>query len=178
MTLDEALQNLRSDCPREIREMQTLIDIEHIDFEGNEKTGYLVMDKQLEADLRNVFSLALEIEFPIHSIIPISDERFNWDDDTSLIANNTSGFNYRPIVGKPGVLSNHARGQAIDINPVQNPYIKGDIVLPPEGVHDPEKPGTLFAGHRMVDRFRELGWNWGGEWTSPVDYQHFEKPLN
>jgi peptidoglycan L-alanyl-D-glutamate endopeptidase CwlK len=127
-----------------------------------------------------VFALALQEHFPIYSVIPVSDKRFRkdgrWDDELSMEANNTSAFNYREITGG-GRLSNHAYGRAIDINTFQNPYIKNGIVLPHGAKYDPSVAGTLTADHPIVRAFLQLGWVWGGNWTSPKDYQHFEKPL-
>ena len=72
----------------------------------------------------------------------------------------------------------HSYGYAIDINPVQNPYIKGKIVLPEGAVYDPAKPGTLAASGPVVKCFQGLGWEWGGNWKSLKDYQHFQKVLD
>jgi hypothetical protein len=91
-------------------------------------------------------------------------------------ANNTSAFNFRFKTGSRTELSKHAGGRAIDINPVQNPYIKGELVLPKSSEYDPEAEGTLCEDHPVVRTFLKLGWEWGGNWTSRKDYQHFEKP--
>jgi hypothetical protein len=90
-------------------------------------------------------------------------------------ADNTSAFNYREVTGG-GRLSNHAYGRAIDINTFENPYVKGDIVLPNGSHYDPKVAGTFDADSVIVREFLRLGWAWGGNWTSPRDYQHFEKP--
>ncbi len=71
--------------------------------------------------------------------------------------NNTSAFNYRVITGGTS-LSKHAYGRAIDINPVENPYIKGATTLPPGSVYDPNAGGTLTADHPNVLTFARLGW--------------------
>jgi len=67
-------------------------------------------------------------------------------------------------VGK-SKLSYHSWGRAIDINPVQNPYIRGEVVLPPGAVRDAERPGTLLADGAVVAAFESRGWTWGGRWT-------------
>ncbi len=93
-----------------------------------------------------------------------------------MLLNNTSAFNYRCAAGSKK-LSMHAYGFAIDINPVQNPYIKGKVVLPPGAVYDIRKSGTLAYNSPVVKTFIRLGWTWGGNWKSLKDYQHFEKVL-
>lgn len=173
MTFEEAMEGVSPDCPREIFEKQRLMNVSYLGYDGKPHIGQIVMDERHEEDLQRVFELSKEVGFPIFSAIPIS--KFNWDDDTSLLANNTAGFNYREMVGGSGKISNHALGWAIDFNPVQNPYIKGEVVLPPEGTYNPEVAGTFTENHPLVLRFKELGWTWGGEWSSLKDYQHFEK---
>lgn len=172
---------LRKGGPPEIKARQRLIDLLYYSFDGKVHQGQLVIEERLAEDIREVFRAALENKFPINSVIPISSDRFfkdgKWNnDDQSMLANNTSAFNYRLATGGKS-LSRHAYGFAIDINPVQNPYIKGKTILPPGAVYDKTKPGTLTLGSPVVKTFIRLGWTWGGEWKSLKDYQHFEKSL-
>ena len=176
ISLSEAL---KKDSPPELKVRQRLVDVLYYSFDGKIHKGQLVIDVGLVADIRKAFRVALENKFPITSVIPISSDRFfkdgKWnDDDQSMLANNTSAFNYRTATGGKS-LSKHAYGFAIDINPVQNPYIKGNIVLPPNAVYDTAKPGTLSFNSPVVKTFIRLGWTWGGNWKSLKDYQHFEK---
>ncbi|MDD5109388.1 MAG: M15 family metallopeptidase [Candidatus Omnitrophica bacterium] len=180
ITLSEAL---RKYAPPEFKEKQGLVEVLYYSFDGKIHQGQLVIDKRLIKDIREVFRIALANKFPITSVIPISSSRFlkngKWnDDDQSMLANNTSAFNYRKVTGGKS-LSRHAYGFAVDINPAQNPYIKGGIVLPPNAVYDIRKPGTLSRDSVVVKSFIRLGWTWGGNWKSLKDYQHFEKvPVN
>lgn len=178
ISLNEAL---RKEAPPDFKAKQRLVDVLYYSFDGKIHKGQLVMDERLVGDIREVFRVALENKFPINSVIPISDDRFfkngKWnEDDLSMLANNTSGFNYRKVTGGKS-LSRHAYGFAIDINPVQNPYIKGSIVLPADAVYDVNKPGALTPDCPVVKTFIGLGWEWGGSWKSLKDYQHFEKDL-
>lgn len=179
MTLSEAL---RKDAPPEFKKRQKLLDLRYYSFDGKIHQGQIVIDERLAADIEEVFRVAREIKFPIQSVIPISHDRFfkdgKWnEDELSMLSNNTSAFNYRTVTGGKS-LSRHAYGFSIDINPVQNPYIKGDIVLPPGAVYDTRKPGTLSEDSPIVKTFTRLGWTWGGRWKSLKDYQHFEKVLS
>ena len=179
MTDKEAFEGLDPRCPEDIRQRQKVIQLKYYSADGKIHQGQLVIDQELVEDIEKVFALALKEHFPIYSVIPISDQRFRkegrWDDELSMEANNTSSFNYREITGG-GRLSNHAYGRAIDINTFLNPYIKNGIVLPHGAKYDPTVDGTFTAGHPIVQTFLKLGWTWGGNWTSPRDYQHFEKP--
>lgn len=178
MTFEEAT---RKDAPPELKEKQEIVSVLYYSFDGKVHKGQVVIDKRLAGDIREVFQIALREKFPVTSVIPISHDRFfkdgKWNDDNlSMLANNTSAFNYRTMTGSKA-LSKHAYGFAIDINPVQNPYIKGDVILPPGAVYDIHKPGTLTADGPIVKAFLRLGWEWGGNWKTLKDYQHFEKVL-
>lgn len=177
---EEAFEGLDANCPEEIRKRQKIVKLKYYSFDGKIHQGQLVIDKSLVSDIKKVFKTALDEKFPIYSVIPVSNPNFRkngrWDDALSMIANNTSGFNYREKTGG-GSLSNHAYGWAIDINTVQNLYIKGSLVLPPNGKYEPSTVGTLTANHPITKKFSELGWGWGGTWTTRQDYQHFEKVL-
>jgi hypothetical protein len=179
MTEKEAFEGLDPKCPEEIRKRQKVIKLKYYSSDNQIHQGQLVIDDELKNDIKKVFALALKQRIPIYSVIPISDKRFRkdgrWDDELSMEANNTSAFNYREVTGG-GRLSNHAYGRAIDINPFLNPYIKEGLVLPDGAKYDPSIAGTVTSDHPLVRAFLQLGWAWGGDWTSPKDYQHFEKP--
>jgi hypothetical protein len=178
ITLSEAL---RKPAPSEFKTRQRMVEVLYYSFDGKVHKGQIVIDERFVGDIKEVFRVAFENRFPITSVIPISHDRFynngEWNgDDQSMFCNNTSAFNYRTVTGGK-CLSMHAYGYAIDINPVQNPYIKGNRVLPPGAVYEPCKPGTLTRCCPVVKTFKRLGWTWGGDWKSLKDYQHFEKVL-
>jgi hypothetical protein len=178
MSTEQAFNGLSSKCPLYIKNRQCLITVKYFSFDGKIHQGQLVIDIDLTDDIEFAFEEALKEEFPIYSVIPMSDIRFRknggWDDNTSMEANNTSCFNYRRITGGRE-LSLHALGRAIDINPMQNPYIKGRIVLPGNSVYDPAVSGTLTNDSVIVKALISRGWIWGGNWTELKDYQHLEK---
>lgn len=178
ITLAEAL---RKYAPAEFKNRQRIVDVLYYSFDGKVHKGQVIIEERLVEDILEVFRVIFENKFPVNSAIPVSHERFHkngeWNsDEQSMLSNNTSAFNYRKVTGG-SKLSRHAYGFAIDINPVQNPYIKGGKVLPPGSVYDPLAPGTLIPGSPVVKTFKCLGWIWGGEWNSLKDYQHFEKVL-
>jgi hypothetical protein len=178
MTYQQAFEGLSANCPVSIKERQRLVTVKYYSFDNRIHQGQLVIDMDLVKDIEFAFEQALKAKFPIYSVIPISHMLFrkngNWDDDLSMEANNTSAFNYRTITGGQ-TLSMHARGRAIDINPVQNPYINGRIVLPPNSIYNARVAGTLTGDNIIVKTLLARGWSWGGNWASPKDYQHLEK---
>ncbi|MGL4465086.1 MAG: M15 family metallopeptidase [Planctomycetia bacterium] len=175
----EAFDGLSPDCPPAIRDRQVVLTVTYFGFDSKIHRGQIVVDQDLAGDVEAVFAVALKTKFPLRSVVPVSHPRYRkdrtWSDDLSMAANNTSSFNYRAITGGK-TLSNHALGRAVDVNPLQNPYIKGKIVLPPGAKYDPSVPGTLTPDHPVTKAFLARGWKWGGDWTGRPDYQHFEKP--
>jgi hypothetical protein len=170
LTLDQALAG--KEIPQYIKENLVLIDVEYWSFDAREKVGQLVIHRELAAEVKVIFAEIKAARFPIEKIIPVV--AYDWSDDASMEDNNSSTFNYRNIVGGEN-LSQHAFGRAIDINPRQNPYVKGDIVLPQNAVYSPNIPGTIVSGDAVVDAFVKRGWDWGGNWQRLKDWQHFEK---
>ena len=171
-TLEEAL--LGSVAPPEILNLQVLVPVPFVDFSGREREGHLVVHRDVGDELRAIFEEIARARFPIDKIVPVA--AYGWSDDASMEDNNSSAFNFREIVGG-GRLSRHALGLAIDINPLQNPYVKDDITLPRAGVYDKANEGTIVDGDIVVRAFLSRGWQWGGHWKSPHDPQHFEKTL-
>jgi hypothetical protein len=164
-------------CPVSPDDLRQLT-LSYWNFDRMPTTGVLVVDKDVASDVVRIFRQLFQHGFLIEKMTPVED--YQGSDDASMAANNTSAFNCRDVTGQPGRFSNHSWGRAIDINPLTNPYIKGDKVLPPEGKRYLDRtkafPGSILADSFIVKRFVEKGWTWGGNWTDRKDYQHFEKP--
>ena len=182
MNREEALrQNPAAPCPKEILDRQVLVEVDFYDFDGEASEGVIVVDRDLAKDVRDLFEKIFDDGFPIASAIPVADPLFEWDDDRSMAANNTSGFNYRRTTGDGAFpdgtmrLSAHAKGRAIDINPQLNPYMRGGVTKPDGAGYDPAIPGTITADSFIVQFLKERGWTWGGDWVALKDYHHFEK---
>jgi hypothetical protein len=152
-----------------------LLTITHWGFDGSLRTGELVVHVQWAEAIVDVFQSLFEARFPIEQVRLVDE--FGGDDNRSMAANNTSGFNCRTATGS-GRWSEHAYGRAIDINPIQNPYVTpSGAILPPEGAAHAERnaatPGLIMGDGPVVAAFDEVGWHWGGRWSSGQDYQHF-----
>lgn len=170
MSLDEALAG--KEIPNDIRNTLALIDVPFFSFDTEVREGHAVVHAEIADEVRDVFEVLLKMKFPIARIIPVN--AYDWDDNASMAANNTSAFNYRLIFGT-NRLSNHSYGRAIDINPIQNPYTQRDgAVVPPGALYDTNQPGTITADIALL--FKSRGWQWGGDWQERKDWQHFEKP--
>ena len=173
-SLKEAIQNPKVPIPKQVRRTLVLVTVYYYSFDGLVHQGQLVVHRALKREIEEIFRKLLTLRFPIKKVVPIS--LYDWDDDASMADNNSSAFNYRLILGTDR-LSNHSFGLAVDLNPLQNPYFARDGKVYPQGaVHDPSVPGTIARDGPVVSLFKARGWTWGGDWTIPVDYQHFEKP--
>lgn len=160
--------------PADLRELS----VSYWNFGGKPVTGTLVAHKDVAAELADNFRDLFRHGFLIERMEPV--ENFRGSDDRSMEANNTSAFNCRDVTGQPGKFSNHSWGRAIDINPLTNPYVRAQTVLPPQGRLFLDRmrayPGVILADSFIVKLFEKRGWTWGGNWQDRKDYQHFEKP--
>lgn len=172
ISFEEAISG--KNIPQSILENLRLVDVYYYGFDEKLHKGQLVVHKEVVLDIIEIFEFMRERHFPISKVVPIN--KYDWSDEKSMQDNNTSAFNYRYISGTR-VISNHASGLAIDINPMLNPYIKNGNSLPANCVYDTTKAGTILAESDLVKEFKNKGWQWGGDWISLKDYQHFEKNL-
>ncbi len=167
----------RAGCPVGPGQLR-LIVLSRIGFDGRVHRGELIVHEAVAMEIVRTFADLYFDRFPVERMETV--EKYGADDDLSMAANNTSAFNCRAITGGTA-WSNHSYGRAIDVNPVQNPYIsRSGTVLPPAGAPYVDRtrtdPGLIHADDATVRAFERRGWDWGGYWTAPVDYQHFEKP--
>lgn len=158
------------------------LHIQHIDGEGKTQVGVLVCNKTISKDLQEIFAELYKARYPIERIRPISE--YGDDDEQSMRANNTSCYCYRVVEGSTK-LSNHARGLAIDVNPLYNPCVRrkkdGTILIQPATgkpyVNRCKKFKYKITKDDLCYRlFMKHGFKWGGNWKTVKDYQHFEKP--
>ena len=145
-------------------------------FDGHAHAGTLVVNVDAVGDLVRVFSRLYAARFPIRRMRPI--DVYRGRDEPSLEADNTSAFNCRyALASGPSRWSVHAYGRAIDVNPVENPYLEGGRVHPSSGRaylnRARVRPGMAVSGGLLVRAFANVGWSWGGRWTGSPDYQHF-----
>lgn len=171
-------------CPVPMERLAA-VRIRYLDFDGNvHDDGELIVMDAVAPRTRRLFDELLARRFPIAKVRSI--HHYDGDDEKSMEDNNTSCFNFRAITGS-NTVSIHGYGLAIDVNPVQNPYITFDESEESEGIakiHPPEgwsylnrsnlKPGMLEP---VINVFTDNGFTiWGGRWTTPIDYHHFQPP--
>lgn len=156
------------------------VTLDHVTFDGRTARGELVVAAALAPRVVELFRRLYQLGFPIRQMRLVDD--YEASDDRSMSADNSSAFNFRVIAGTD-ILSQHARGRAIDINPVENPWRRPDRVVPSEGIPFTDRtqvrPGMIVRPGPVVAAFDELGWEWGGDWRHAFDDHHiaWSRPL-
>jgi hypothetical protein len=171
-------RNWEPGCPVPLKDLR-LVEVSYWNFEGKVRTGPLVLHERVAADILWVFKRLFRARFPIEEIKlaakdrPITPEDY-WDKSRRSV---TASFNCRPATGSTS-LSHHSYGWAIDINPLQNPYVRGDgsvlrHVAKPYRDRSLQRKGMIHDGDIVVRSFARIGWEWGGHWHTLKDYMHF-----
>jgi poly-gamma-glutamate synthesis protein (capsule biosynthesis protein) len=160
-----------SRCPR--FDALAYVELDHVTFDGGVACGELVVAAALAPRAIDLFRRLYQLGFPIRQMKLVDD--YDASDDRSMSADNSSAFNFRVIAGTE-LLSQHALGRAIDINPVENPWRRPDKLLPPEGAAFADRtnvrPGMIVRPGPVVAAFDEAGWEWGGDWRHAFDDHH------
>jgi poly-gamma-glutamate synthesis protein (capsule biosynthesis protein) len=158
-------------CPR--FDELAYLEVAHVTFDGGVSRGELVVAAALAPRAIELFRRLYQLGFPIRQLRLVDD--YDASDAASMAADNSSAFNFRVILGTD-VLSQHARGRAIDINPVENPWRRPDRIAPPAGEAFADRtqvrPGMFVRPGPVVAVLDELGWEWGGDWRHASDDHH------
>jgi D-alanyl-D-alanine carboxypeptidase-like protein len=174
----EALRkrNWHPGCPVGLDSLRWL-DVTYLGFDGEVQQGPIVVNASVAHEVLHVFRTLLRASFPIKRIALPARYRpnaHNWKSTSDV----TAAFNCRPATDLPGVWSQHAYGLAVDINPLENPYLRADgsvlrKAAKPYRDRSLQRPGMIHDGDVVVRAFDRIGWGWGGRWTTIKDYMHF-----
>jgi hypothetical protein len=168
----------RAACPVPLERLRHLT-VSHVRFDGTTTTGELVVHADQAEAVMGVFRELYDAGWPIRRMRLVDE--YEGDDARSMAADNTSAYNCRAVAGTDR-WSEHAYGRAIDLNPVENPYVTGSSFVPAEGARftrldrsaGADVPrGVIRDDDVVVRAFARIGWGWGGHWSSSKDYQHF-----
>jgi hypothetical protein len=160
-------------CPVRLADLR-YVTVSFRGFDGRPHTGELVLHERVADQVVSVFARLYRARFPIEEmrLVTTTDLHAHPTGD----GNNTAGFVCRRARGQTR-WSAHAYGLAVDVNPFQNPYRRGDLVLPElAGAYldrGRERPGMIRAGDVVTGAFAGIGWAWGGAWRSSKDRMHF-----
>lgn len=161
-------------CPVPIDDLRRLT-VAHWGFDGELHTGELVVHHEVASDVVGVFARLHELRFPIESLRLTTTA--DLDADPTGDGNGSGAFTCRPVRGGSS-WSHHSYGTAVDLNPFQNPFVRGDLVLPELASayldRSDVRPGMILPGDEVVRAFEAIGWHWGGEWSEP-DHMHFSR---
>ena len=168
-------ESWRPGCPVHPDNLRAVM-VDHVDFSGQHQRGTLIVNADVADEVVDIFGSIYRDRYPIELIEPV--DTYSGDDDASMAANNTSGFNCRAVTGGTS-WSDHAYGRAIDINPIQNPYVSSVQVLPTAGDSYVNRtvyhPAMIRPGDVVVRAFAKHRWQWGGNYRTLKDYQHFSR---
>jgi hypothetical protein len=170
----------RDGCPETPDELRR-VHLTYWGFDDSAHDGDLVVATDVTDEVIEVFHRLFDERFPIHSMTPV--DVFGGSDPDSMAADNTSAFNCRSAVSDgPPQWSEHAFGRAVDVNPVENPYVFEGTPQPTQGAsfldRSDVRPGMAVDGGVLVTAFQSVGWQWGGAWGASPDYQHFSPSGN
>jgi hypothetical protein len=166
----------RPGCPVHYRDLR-LITLSYWGFDGKPHTGELVVRETVTDDIVTVFRKLYGWRWPVRQMKLV--DAYKADDFASIDVDNTSAFNCRKATGSSN-WSNHAYGAAIDINPLENPYVTASGSTAHQNAKKFTKrpmkgKGVINPGDKVVKAFHQVGWEWGGYWSGAKDYQHFSK---
>jgi hypothetical protein len=161
-------------CPVPLARLRSL-RVAYRDFDGRRRVGELVVHQDAVGAMRAVFARLYRDRFPIRRLRLVDDNGAS--DYRSIEADNTSAFNCRRVAGTRR-WSQHAYGRALDVNPIENPYVTASgttahLASRPYLRRGPHRRGMATPGRALVTAFRNVGWHWGGRWHGARDYQHF-----
>jgi hypothetical protein len=161
-------------CPAGLDDLR-YVEMSHWGFDGRLRQGVMIVNKSAVAAVRTAFGKLFAKRFPIRRMHLV--DQYGADDYTSIEADNTSSFNCRQATGSTR-WSEHAYGRAIDVNPIENPYVYADGTTThpasrPYLDRSQSRPGMALEGRTLVNAFDAVGWGWGGRWTPAKDLQHF-----
>jgi len=169
----------RPGCPVPLRDLR-LVAASYHGFDGRTHTGRLIVNRDVTADIVTVLRRLYVARFPIRRMRLVDD--YGASDFRSIEADNTSAFNCRTVEGT-NRWSQHSYGRAIDVNPIENPYVTAGGTTSHKASRayvdrSRRRPGMAYSGGVLVESFRAVGWGWGGNWSGVKDYQHFSAAGN
>jgi hypothetical protein len=164
----------RPGCPVGLRDLRA-VTLRHWGFDGAVRSGLLIVHRDVAPALVRVFRRLYARRFAVRRVVPV--DAYGGSDFRSIEADNTSAFNCRFVDGTTR-WSEHAYGRAIDVNPIENPYVTSagttsHTASRPYLRRSPVRPGMAVEGGALVEAFDAAGWGWGGRWSGAKDYQHF-----
>lgn len=164
------------------REELRYLHILHVGFDNNTHEGELIVNKRIAEDVLDIFKELYKAGYKIEKVRLIDE--YNAQDELSMRDNNSSAFNFR-YISYSTTLSKHAKGLAVDINTLYNPYIKqvdGRLNIEPANAvqyvdRNRQFPHKIDHDDLCYKLFTKYGFEWGGDWEDSKDYQHFEIKL-
>jgi D-alanyl-D-alanine carboxypeptidase len=169
-------RNWHAGCPVALDDLRE-VTVRYVDFRGDVRSGPLIVARSVADDVLWVFRRLFRHGFPIKHVALPGKWHPTRPSDFLTTRSVTGAFNCRPVTDGTS-LSQHSYGWAIDINPLQNPYVRGDGSVLRRAAkayldRSQDLPGMIHPGDVVVRSFARIGWGWGGDWHTVKDYMHF-----
>jgi hypothetical protein len=168
-------------CPVPLSGLRVLT-VSYWGFDEQVHRGQLVVNAKWAPELAQVFRRLYELRFHIRRMA-LSDAYGPKSARSRDAGDVTSSFECRQAVPSPctggtgtGHWSEHAYGEAIDLNPVENPYVGCGMTRDKKALSflDRSRHRRGMVTPAVVRAFGSIGWGWGGAWSgSTKDYMHF-----
>ncbi len=158
-----------------------VVTVTYVGFDHRTHNGQLIVNANVAPSVATVFQRLYAMRFPIHHMALANE--YGPRNAQPRDGDFTYSMSCRQAVPSPcsggtgtGSWSMHAYGEAIDINPVENPYVGCGMTR--------DKTALSYLNRARVRRgmvtaavlrvFESVGWRWGGAWSgSTKDYMHF-----
>ena len=175
----------KPDCPVPLEDLSVL-HFNYWGFGGNIERGPMVVNASAADDVLWVFHQLFDARFPIKKVAlatPFKPKSFAQHRRITSHRSVTASFNCRPVVtalGPADTFSQHSYGLAIDLNPLQNPYVTSDGFVrnraaEPYLDRSRNLEGMIHQDDVVFRSFAAIGWSWGGDWSGDKDYMHFSQ---
>ena len=167
-------------CPVALSDLR-VVTVTHRNFRGRSQTGQLIVNKSVAQPLRRVFRQLYRLHFPIRHLQ--LDAVYGPAAKRPRDGDISGSFECRRAAASPCTRatttrswSNHAYGFAVDLNPVENPYVGCGQSRDPRAqrYRDRSRHRRGMVTRRVIAAFASIGWGWGGSWSGNTkDYMHF-----
>jgi poly-gamma-glutamate synthesis protein (capsule biosynthesis protein) len=168
-------------CPVPLEDLR-LLQFNYVGFDGEIKRGPMIVNASVAEDVLWVFEQLFDAGFALKRVgLAREFHERRWEEQPNSRRSVTASFNCRVVItpAGPGTeFSQHSYGLAVDVNPLQNPFVREDgwvrnRYARPFVDRSGEEPGMIHDGDVVVTSFAAIGWSWGGRWSGGKDYMHF-----
>ena len=158
-----------------------LLTLSYWGFDHRIHDGQLIVNAKVAPSVVRAFRQLYVMRFPLHHMA--LDDEYGPSRLQPADGDISYSLSCRQAVPSPcsggtgtGTWSMHAYGEAVDINPVENPYVGCGMTRDKTALAylDRSRVRRGMVTPAVLRAFGSVGWGWGGSWSgSTKDYMHF-----